>query len=341
MGLFRRRREPFSETTQSNPLPTDRPEPPSMDWRSLGIEPNALEYFGTTSIGDAIWGFPATESNIATHWRACRAGWPETGLWPIVTGNPDSWMYGALAVVPDPHYDVAAALAAARRMGSREALEQLEDPLLPEDVDDGIDIDDHEPNSNPSLLSKWRSTGWSVAPSSPLDRDFNMAEKLATLMGIDSRDEFEQLGDPWEPDEFDDAMDLDDRVPVSLNPNPPVVSAWKRDGWIVLVPTPDQSEVPVRLGWLGGSSDYDVSPSIHTAVLRGWADRYGVELVVLDATQRMELIVTRPPTSTQDCYQVAHEQYRYCPDSVDQGTESIHDLAAEQAPSGVWFFWWD
>jgi hypothetical protein len=38
---------------------------------------------------------------------------------------------------------------------------------------------------------------------------------------------------------------------------------------------------------------------------------------------------------------VALEQYRYCPDIVDQGVGSIHDLAATQVPSSSWYFWWD
>ena len=38
---------------------------------------------------------------------------------------------------------------------------------------------------------------------------------------------------------------------------------------------------------------------------------------------------------------LAREQYAYCPDLVDQGTETLSALAASLLKDEWWHFWWD
>jgi hypothetical protein len=39
--------------------------------------------------------------------------------------------------------------------------------------------------------------------------------------------------------------------------------------------------------------------------------------------------------------QLAMEQYLYCADIVDQGVESVANLATLLLKQKVWYFWWD
>ena len=55
----------------------------------------------------------------------------------------------------------------------------------------------------------------------------------------------------------------------------------------------------------------------------------------------IEMAVTRPPQTREEAITLATEQYFYCSDIVDQGTETIDRLAAEILAQPRWFFWWD
>jgi hypothetical protein len=98
-------------------------------------------------------------------------------------------------------------------------------------------------------------------------------------------------------------------------------------------------EVPVRLAWTGGAN-YDLDGAQHLAVLRRWSQRYGADVLTL-GSDTLELLVERPPASKDEALAVAREQFSYCPDIVWQGLGTIGALAATQARSRVWYFWWD
>jgi hypothetical protein len=79
---------------------------------------------------------------------------------------------------------------------------------------------------------------------------------------------------------------------------------------------------------------------VHTAFLHMWYERWGaVPMVVTHDV--LELWVDRPPQTPKDAAEVAVQQYLYCIDIVDQGTETVHALAETLLNSPVWFFWWD
>lgn len=98
-------------------------------------------------------------------------------------------------------------------------------------------------------------------------------------------------------------------------------------------------EIPARLAW-SGAANYDLSGAHHLAVLRRWGQRYGAELLTL-GFDTIELLVDRPPAAKDEALAVAREQFAYCPDIVWQGLETIGALAATQARSRLWYFWWD
>jgi hypothetical protein len=55
----------------------------------------------------------------------------------------------------------------------------------------------------------------------------------------------------------------------------------------------------------------------------------------------VQCFVARPPQDATAAMAVAHEQYIYCYDIVEQGTQTIAALAAGLVGSRYWYFWWD
>ncbi len=103
---------------------------------------------------------------------------------------------------------------------------------------------------------------------------------------------------------------------------------------------------PVREGWLlapwmgfGGWNDCP-DPAHHGAMLRHWETTYAAE-VVFWGSDTVECWASSPPTTREAALALAWEQYTYCADIVDQGTETVSLLAAGLLNNPRWFFWWD
>lgn len=82
------------------------------------------------------------------------------------------------------------------------------------------------------------------------------------------------------------------------------------------------------------------TPEEHVAVMRYWFERWGAEPVAI-ASDTVEMVVARPPTSRDDALALANEQLAYCEDIVTQGMGTIEALAATLVDGRTWFFWWD
>ncbi len=108
--------------------------------------------------------------------------------------------------------------------------------------------------------------------------------------------------------------------------------------WIARIPTTKSWEIPAYLRF-GGWNDCPM-PEEQVAVLKHWAETYGIEIYAITGDV-MECEVSRPPTSKDAAIALAHEQYWYCSDIVLQGTETLSILAAGLLNSPAWFFWWD
>jgi len=82
------------------------------------------------------------------------------------------------------------------------------------------------------------------------------------------------------------------------------------------------------------------SPEVHVALMRLWQERFGAEVVGI-TRDVVEMRVERPPTNKVDALRLAKQQYLYCQDIVDQGTQTLESLAAVLLGGTSWFFWWD
>lgn len=117
---------------------------------------------------------------------------------------------------------------------------------------------------------------------------------------------------------------------LSRKPHPEVI--------VALVPTEVGWQVPAYLGF--GSWNECPEPALHCAVFKFWQERHGAQIAVI-THDVVEAVVEHPPTTREDALVVAQEQYEYCADIVEQGTETISRLAASLLNAPLWFFWWD
>jgi hypothetical protein len=78
----------------------------------------------------------------------------------------------------------------------------------------------------------------------------------------------------------------------------------------------------------------------HCAIHRSWQERFGAEIMGMSG-DTVECAVRNPPRDRKAVLDLAWEQYWYCTDIVDQGCESISNLAATLLNSPYWYFWWD
>jgi hypothetical protein len=53
------------------------------------------------------------------------------------------------------------------------------------------------------------------------------------------------------------------------------------------------------------------------------------------------LAVSRPPSNRDGAMAPAKEQYAFCYDIVEQGTETTANLAGGLLNGRSWFFWWE
>jgi hypothetical protein len=89
----------------------------------------------------------------------------------------------------------------------------------------------------------------------------------------------------------------------------------------------------------GGWNDCP-EPHIHVAFHQYWATRFGTSPVAISGDV-VECYVPRPPLEVSSAMGLAAEQYAYCNDIVDQGTETVSNLAASLVRAPFWYFWWD
>lgn len=104
------------------------------------------------------------------------------------------------------------------------------------------------------------------------------------------------------------------------------------------VPTPHAYEVPAFVGYGGWNECPEAA--VHVALHARWQSQFGAEIACL-SSDVIECTVSRPPSTREEARQLAREQYIYCPDIVQQGVETIENLAATLMASRAWYFWWD
>lgn len=117
---------------------------------------------------------------------------------------------------------------------------------------------------------------------------------------------------------------------LSHEPYPEVV--------IALLPVQQPWEAFAHLRW--GSWNDCPSPEVHCALHRYWQSNYGAEPASVTADV-VECFVANPPATPETAMALGREQYLYCQDIVEQGTETVSALAGGLLGSNIWYFWWD
>lgn len=107
---------------------------------------------------------------------------------------------------------------------------------------------------------------------------------------------------------------------------------------LTVLPTDDPTAVPAYLRW-GGWNECP-PPEVHVAVHRKWREQYGAQIVGI-SSDTINMRVARRPASREEALALAREQYLYCSDLIDQGTETLEVLAASLMADDWWYFWWD
>lgn len=106
----------------------------------------------------------------------------------------------------------------------------------------------------------------------------------------------------------------------------------------VIIESKDSWEIPAHFSY--GDWNDCPSPELHCAIWRYWQEKYGAHIVGV-SNDVIEAFIINPPTSKDAAMELAIEQYLYCPDIVDQGVETISNLASSLMNHQVWYFWWD
>jgi hypothetical protein len=115
---------------------------------------------------------------------------------------------------------------------------------------------------------------------------------------------------------------------------------FRESQWfVVLVPTKRSWEVFAHLGY-GAWNAYPEAAE-HIAVMKYWNEKFGAEPVIVTG-DCVEMRVTRPPTTTEECRALALEQFGYTAgDLINQGYGFFGTLARTLKARTHWFFWWD
>ena len=77
-------------------------------------------------------------------------------------------------------------------------------------------------------------------------------------------------------------------------------------------------------------------------VCRYWYEKYGAVPAVV-SHDTLEFVIEKPIDNEEQAWELAKEHYAFCPDRVDQGTNTgtIGEVADCLSKSTVWYFWWD
>lgn len=99
------------------------------------------------------------------------------------------------------------------------------------------------------------------------------------------------------------------------------------------------ADIPAAIGWSGPVNHEDDVARL-CAVLRSWEDRFGIRVVAL-GFDTLTVTVAAPPRTLAEAEAVAMEHYGFCPDNIDQDSDSLRSYAEGLLEARTWHFWWD
>lgn len=148
---------------------------------------------------------------------------------------------------------------------------------------------------------------------------------------LGGREEFRGLPrGPW-PTAWRPCHDFE--IPIGVAAREPLSRAY-----VALAPTTTCWHLPAYLRF--GAWNDCPQPEEHVAMMRFWHRCWGAEVVGI-TRDVVEMWMGQPPSNKVDALKLAKQQYLYCQDIVDQGTQTLESLAAGLLDGTSWFFWWD
>jgi hypothetical protein len=108
---------------------------------------------------------------------------------------------------------------------------------------------------------------------------------------------------------------------------------------IGLVPAARPADVLPAVGW--SSTDQFQTPLPIAAILRSWEARFGARLLTVGPGAQIQLLVERPPRTTEAAQAIAAEHFAFCDECAGQGLRHIPKITASLVDAPIWTFWWD
>lgn len=109
----------------------------------------------------------------------------------------------------------------------------------------------------------------------------------------------------------------------------------RQEDEIGILKTTDEYEI-LRVRHTNGYN-YDIGPENIVAKLKEWDNRYQLEIIGAD----LDWFEARFSKTPDNMTSFAKEVYDFCPDVVDQGTETVEKLAEEMMREKTIYCWWD
>ena len=108
---------------------------------------------------------------------------------------------------------------------------------------------------------------------------------------------------------------------------------------IGLVTAARPADVLPTVGWCTTDQFQTALPI--AAVLRSWEARFGAKLLRVGPGAQIQLLVERPPHTTEAAQAIAAEHFVFCDECAGQGLRDIPKITASIVDAAIWTFWWD
>lgn len=109
----------------------------------------------------------------------------------------------------------------------------------------------------------------------------------------------------------------------------------RQEDEVGILKTTDEYEI-LRVQHTNGYN-YDIGPEEIVAKLKEWDNRYSLDIIGAD----LDWFEARFSKTPNNMTAFAKEVYEFCPDVVDQGTETVEKLAEEMSREKTIYCWWD
>lgn len=186
----------------------------------------------------------------------------------------------------------------------------------------------------------------------------DQAEQIQVLEWVEQRyQEYQEMmaefADEFEDEDNEDELDADAEADfeaeeaadeTDLSPRLSTIAydilsgEAKEKVHIGLLPLAQAWQVPAFLKI--GNWNECPDAAVHVAFFKYWYEQYGAVVTAISG-DTIEFSVARPPETIEQARILAHQQYMYCADIVDQGVETEENLAHTLLNADNWFFWWD